>query len=206
MNQQQVGPLGAVLQQPPPEVTVSFMSDISPQSAEALIATMAKIANAGVPRVNLLISTPGGSVMHGIAIYNTLRGMPFELVTHNTGSVNSIGNPVFLAGDTRYAAPHATFMFHGVGFNAPPNMRFEEKFLRERLDSIEADQGKIAAVIESRTTLTGEVLSGLFLEAQTKDAEWAVDVGMVHEIRDVNIPAGQPIQALVFQRQPVVGT
>lgn len=120
--------------------------------------------------------------------------------------VNSIGNPIFLAGDTRYACPHSTFMFHGVGFNAPPNMRFEEKFLRERLDGIDADQKKIAAIIESRTKLTGAVLEELFLEARTKDAEWALDVGIVHEIRDVNIPTGQPIQALVFQRQGVVGS
>lgn len=199
MNQpQQVKPV-------PPEVTVSFSSEITPQSAEALIATMANLANAKVKKVTLLISTLGGSVMHGIAIYNTLRGMPFELVTHNTGSVNSIGNPIFLAGEHRYACPHATFMFHGVGFNAPPNTRLEEKFLRERLDGIEADQAKIAAVIESRTSLTGEVLRGLFLEAQTKDAEWALDVGIIQEVRDVDIPDGQPVQALVFQRQGVVG-
>ena len=191
--------------QPPDEFYLSFSSDITPTSCETLLAAMAELANARVPKVHLLLSTPGGGVAQGVTIYNTLRGMPFELVTHNTGSVNSIGNPIFLAGDTRYACPHSTFMFHGVGFNAPQNMRFEEKFLRERLDSVEADQKVIASIIESRTNLTGEVLRGLFLEAQTKDAEWALDVGLVHEIRDVNIPDGKPVKALVFQRQGVVG-
>lgn len=95
-------------------------------------------------------------------------------------------------------------MFHGVGVNATPNMRLEEKLLRERLDSIQADQKRIGAIIVERTNLSSEQVGGLFLEAQTKDADWALDAGIVHEIRDVNIPDGQPVQALVFQRQGVV--
>lgn len=80
--------------------------------------------------VYLLLSTPGGSVMHGMNLYNVLRGMPFELITHNVGNVDSIGNAVFLAGAKRYAAPHSTFMFHGVGFDLPAQTRLEEKFCR----------------------------------------------------------------------------
>ena len=39
--------------------------------------------------------------MSGMTLYNTLRAMPFELITHNVGNVDSIGNAVFLAGDLR---------------------------------------------------------------------------------------------------------
>jgi ATP-dependent protease ClpP protease subunit len=53
-------------------------------------------------------------VAQGINIYNVLCGMPFKLVTHNVGNVDSIGDVVFLAGETRYACAHSTFMFHGV--------------------------------------------------------------------------------------------
>jgi ATP-dependent protease ClpP protease subunit len=34
--------------------------------------------------------------------------MPFRLVTHNMGKVDSIGNAVFLAGEQRYACPQST--------------------------------------------------------------------------------------------------
>src|SRR5438874_2120012 len=105
--------------QAPSEVFVSFSAEIVPHTTEALIATVANLANQHVPRVHLLLSTPGGSVMNGITLYNTLRGMPFELITHNVGNVNSIGNAVFLAGTRRYACPQATFMFHGVGIDVP---------------------------------------------------------------------------------------
>jgi hypothetical protein len=40
----------------------------------------------------------------------------------------------------------------------------------------------------------------LFLEAQTKDAAYAVGAGIVHEVKDVEIPVGAPVVALVFQR------
>lgn len=37
-------------------------------------------------------------------------------------------------------------------------------------------------------------------EAQTKDAAFAVSSGIIHEIKDVQLPAGGPVISLVFQR------
>ena len=183
-----------------PVVYVSFSAEIIPNTTESLIATLANCANEGVKEVRLLLSTPGGSVMHGMNLYTVLRGMPFKLVTHNVGNVDSIGNAVFLAGAERYASPHSTFMFHGVGFDVQAQARFEEKVLRERLQSVEADQKRIGSVILDRTKLDDATVRQLFLEAQTKDAAYAVGCGIVHEVRDVQIPAGVPVLALVFQR------
>src|SRR6202035_1991872 len=105
-------------QQPTPEtVYVSFSAEINPNTTEALIGALAQCANQRVPEVYLMISTAGGNVMNGMNLYNVLRAMPFRLTTHNVGNIDSIGNPVFLAGGTRYACPQATFMFHGVGFD-----------------------------------------------------------------------------------------
>jgi ATP-dependent protease ClpP protease subunit len=115
------------------------------------------------------------------------------------GNVDSIGNAVFLAGEARYACPHSTFMFHGVGFDAP-GARLEEKFLRERLDGITADQKRIGSILEEHSKLAKEEIASLFLEATTKDAAYAAGVGIVDEVRDVNIPPGSPVMSLVFQR------
>lgn len=188
-----------VVQQPPGICYVSFSAEITPQSAEALLGVCGNLANARVPKVTLLLTTPGGSVMHGMTIYNVLRGMPFELTTHNVGAVNSIGNVIFLAGARRRACPHSTFMFHGVGFDVRGE-RFEEKKLRERLDSIRADQKKIGAVIADRTSLSGPEVDELFLEAVTRDTQFAIEKGIVHEISEVSITPGAPVHQLVFQR------
>ncbi|MGD0511561.1 MAG: ATP-dependent Clp protease proteolytic subunit, partial [Candidatus Micrarchaeaceae archaeon] len=100
-------PLG---QQPRPPAFISFSAEIVPQTTEALIAALTNFVNQGFRDINLLLSTPGGSVMHGITIYNVLRGLPITLTTHNVGNVDSIGAVIYLAGERRYACPQSTFM------------------------------------------------------------------------------------------------
>jgi ATP-dependent protease ClpP protease subunit len=182
-------------------VYVSFSGEISPHTTESLLAVMANCVNQQVKTVYLMVSTPGGNVMNGMNLYNVLRGMPFELITHNVGNVDSIGNAIFLAGKKRYACPHSTFMFHGVGFDLKNHTgRLEEKNLKELLASILSDHKRIGNVISERTKLTDEVVATLFSEAQTKDATFAVGAGIVDEIKDVQIPAGSSVISLVFQR------
>lgn len=184
----------------PPEVYVNFSAEINPSTAETLIATMADIANKGVEKVTLCISTPGGGVPKGITIYNALRGMPFKLVTHNLGNVDSIGNAVFLAGEERYACPHTTFMFHGVAGGAQDGERLDRRALRERTDSLVADEKRIGSIIRERSKLKAAEVESLFQEVKTMDAASAVEAGIVHEIKEIEYPPGAPIVSLVFQR------
>ena len=53
-------------------VYISFSSEVSPQTTEALLAVCADQVNKGVSTVNLLLSTPGGSVLQGTIRYNPL--------------------------------------------------------------------------------------------------------------------------------------
>ena len=172
-----------------PLVYVSFSAEINPSTTESLIAVMANCANAQVKKVYLLLSTPGGSVMNGMNLYNVLKGMPFELTIHNVGNVDSIGNVVFLAGKERYSTSSATFMFHGVGFDIPPNKRLEEKDCRERLVGILSDQIRMGnpnipssqrrKSLNPSKRLTRETPSllltkGLFTKSEMSKLLWAV--------------------------------
>lgn len=187
--------------QPTPElVYVSFSAEINPNTTESLIGTFSNLVNNGVKRVYLLFSTPGGMVANGMAIYNTLKGLPLELTIHNVGNVDSIGNVIFLAGKHRYACKHSTFMFHGVGFDGVSNLRLEEKNLKETLAAVLADQKRIGDVITERTQIPADEVSKLFLEQQTKDSAFAASKGIIHDIREVQVPLGAPIVSLVFQR------
>jgi len=193
-------PQGAPTSRPPELVYVSFAAEINPITTEALIAVMAEQARAGVRQVYLLLATPGGLTMNGLTLYNVLRGIPFELTTHNVGNVDSIGNVVFLAGRKRYACPQATFMFHGVGINIRKDDRLEQKALQEGLDHILSDQRRIGSIIAERTRLSEAEIEDLFREARTKDADYALNHGLIEEIRDVNLLPGAPVIAPIFQR------
>ena len=183
----------------PSLVYVVFTAEIVPQTVETLVQALSKLAQQGVPEVYLVFSTPGGNVAQGITLYNFLRGVPFNLVVHNIGNVDSIGNAVFLAANTRYACPHSTFMFHGVGFEKPAS-RYEQKELQAMLDAISADQKRIGRIISGRTKITQEETKGLFMEAQTKTAEFARERGIVDDIREFKLPSGAPVISFVFQR------
>ena len=78
-----------------------FTAEINPTTVEKLTAVMVQAAKKNVSRVYLALSTPGGQVQAGIALYNTLVAMPFKITVHNIGSVNSVGNVIFLAGEER---------------------------------------------------------------------------------------------------------
>jgi ATP-dependent protease ClpP protease subunit len=195
-------------QKPPETIYINFSAEINPSTTETLLATVGNAVNQGVKKVYLMLSTPGGAVMNGLNLYNVLRGFPVHLTTHNVGNVDSIGNTVFMAGEKRYASPHSTFMFHGVTAQVQATASMGtvalavlgEKELRERLGALEADQRRIGSVIKERTKLDELAIGTLFLEAKTKDADWALGCGVIHEIREVQIPAGVPVVPLVFKR------
>ncbi len=180
---------------------ISFLADINTVTASALMGTIGQHMNQNqgtFRELHLLLSTMGGQVPAGIALYNMLMGLPVKVITHNTGTVNSIGNVIFLAGAERYAAKISSFMFHGVGFDIQ-NQRFEEKMLVERLDSLKNDQNLIADIIIQRTKIRSEEVKDLFLRAGFLRANEAKARGIIDDIRQVKVPKGAPFLQLVFQ-------
>jgi hypothetical protein len=49
-----------------------------------------------------------------------------------------------------------------------------------------------------RTRLSEQQIRKLFRETQAKEAEWAMRVGIVHDVRNVSIAPGAPMHALAF--------
>jgi ATP-dependent Clp protease protease subunit len=180
---------------------VSFSAEIVPKTTEILLAAMANLVGQGYHEIHLLLSTPGGSVMHGVTAYNVLRALPITLVTHNVGNVDSIGSVLFLAGEQRYACPQATFMLHGVSFAPAGQVQFFERNLQERLNALRADQQRIAAIYNDRARITPEMAEQYFIQETTVSAADAVGLGIVHELRQVSIPAGSPVLQLIFDRK-----
>src|SRR3546814_10438799 len=67
---------------------VSFSAEINVTTCEHLVATCMNLVRDGFNELYFLFSTPGGSVMHGMNIYNVLRALPARLVFHNVGNVD----------------------------------------------------------------------------------------------------------------------
>ena len=169
-----------------------FSAPIDQSSEQALMATCHEMINKKISTIYLMISTPGGAVVSGINLYNFLRALPIRLITHNMGSVDSIGTVVFLAGSERYASPHTTFMFHGAARNVKGSVTREA--LEAHLEALAADQEKIASVIRERARFRKpEDVSLLFRTQSTHGTDFALSHGIIHGERRANIPKGAPI-------------
>ena len=172
---------------------VLFQHDIYEPQVRALQTTLLMLVSQGVEKITLVMSTNGGDVNHGIMLYNFLKALPVDLTTHNIGNVDSIGNTIFLSGSKRYANRNATFMFHGVGRDVKAGVRFEIKNTKEMLGSFEASTRRISITIAACTNLPLADVEKLFVEQVTKDAEYAKQVGIIHEIVDLTIPKGMTV-------------
>lgn len=90
------------------ECYIRFLAGVNHVSAEALLRVVdSKLSD--YSRIHLLLSSPGGSVAHGITLYNYLKSIPIEVFTYNIGSVDSIGVVVYCSGDRRLAVNHSRF-------------------------------------------------------------------------------------------------
>lgn len=145
------------------------------------------------------LSSPGGSVAAGITLYNFLKALPVELIIHNTGSVDSIATAIFLAAGKRFACPHSRFLFHGIAAGFPKDSTLTKAQVRERMSGLEQDESRIKELIVERTHLTETEILMLFNQGETKDPAFALEKGVISEIRDFSIPLGSQIVTANFK-------
>jgi ATP-dependent Clp protease protease subunit len=172
-------------------------AQINQQSQSALIGYLTDLAINGATKLTIAISSPGGNVVSGVTMYNSLISMPYEIVTHNIGNVDSIAVVIFLAGARRLANPASTFMFHGAGFDGNANERLEESNLRAKLDTLIANHKTISEIISTRTSLNLADCMKLFEKQETKDTGWASSLGLINDIKEFRLPVGSNVKHLL---------
>jgi ATP-dependent Clp protease protease subunit len=130
--------------------------------------------------ISLYISSPGGSIYAGLAIYDAMQLVRCPISTIAVGATASMGT-VLLAGgskDKRYALPNATVHMHpasmGVSGYAPDVEIHARELLRV--------QRRIREILASHTGQDVERISADFDRDYFMDAESAVEYGVVDEV------------------------
>lgn len=172
---------------------IRFFAPVIEPSINQLSATIDQKLREGVERLVLLISSPGGSVFHGLSAYNLLKGIPAEVITHNFGSVDSIGVVMYCAGSKRLSVPHARFLIHPVGSRFEKGQHLEEKQLEERLKGLQIDEQNIAGVIAANTGKREDEVIEAMRERTTLNPEQAEEWGLVHEIKSELFETGSDL-------------
>jgi len=172
---------------------ISYYDVIDMPRTRAIMGVCANIVAQEKPdELYFLFASPGGEVNSGMVLYNYLCALPVDITMHNTGAVDSIGNVVFAAGNKRYASPNATFLFHGISMGIKQNAQISINQLNEFKSSMEADQKKIAGILQSTSSLTEEEILNFFREGEAKDAMFAKTKGIINDIIMPVIPNGAP--------------
>ena len=178
-------------------IYLNFFGQITDVSATKFMAAVAEVMKLDTPEcLYFLFSSAGGNVEAGVTIYNYLRALPIKIIMHNNGSIDSIANVIFHAAEERLAAPHATFLFHGVGISLGEKPTLNHSQLKELLSQISALETKIANIIASRCALTIQEIQNLFLNGETKDTAFAVGKGIIQSVGQPLIPANAKFYSL----------
>ncbi len=179
-----------------PSPVIKFFAPVNEQTIQKLMAAVDEKVAAGATEMTLLISTSGGSVFHGLTAYNYLKGLPLKLTTHNFGSVDSIGVPLYSSGDLRLCVPQARFLLHPVTMNFSAGASFEELQLLEKIKSMRVDMDNCARIVAANTGKTERQILAAMRSRTSLDPDDAVAWGLVHQIRQELFPAGADVVSI----------
>jgi len=165
-------------------VYFNFQADINHDTASKLISAIETKLQQGMTELVLLISSGGGFIDPGMAVYNFLRGIPAKVTTHNYGTVDSIAMVIYCAGKERLACPHCKFLIHGVTWTFSQAGVCTESQLREILGSLEKMKKNIASVIAVATGKPADKIEADMSRGLTLQANEAREYGLVHRLEE----------------------
>lgn len=108
------------------------------------------------------ISSPGGNVFEGIAIYNALKAFGGTVTTQVDSLAASMASVIFMAGSVRRVAPMTSVMIH----NPRALTSGEAKDMRKAADLLDMVKGQVIAAYAEGTGQTAETLSA-WMDAET---------------------------------------
>lgn len=171
---------------------VHFIGPINHVSACAVRNLCLQALQSGASEIELHMSTEGGNMTAGFALYFFLKSLPIPLHTHNIGSVESVGVVIFLTGQKRYACPGARFLIHPLHWGFGNLVAADHARVSEWRECLDFDAERYAAIVDEATRgapEAGDIRPHLFGNARIYTAEQAVRAGLIHEAVQARLPA-----------------
>lgn len=171
---------------------VHFIGPISHASVCTVRNLCLQALQSGASEIELHMSTEGGNMTAGFALYFFLKSLPLPLTTHNIGSIESVGVVIFLAGQKRYACPGARFLVHPLHWGFGDLVAADHSRVTEWRECLDFDAERYASIFEEATrggAVPDQIRSHLFGNARIFDAEQALAAGIIHQAVQARLPA-----------------
>ena len=170
---------------------VHFIGPINHSAVCTIRNLCLQALQSGATEIALHLSTEGGNMTAGFALYFFLKSLPLPLTTHNIGSVESVGVVIFLAGSKRYACPGTRFLVHPLHWGFGNLVAADHSRVSEWRDCLDFDAERYARIFEEATQSAGEqpdIRINLFGNARIYDADQAVAAGIAHAAIQARLP------------------
>ncbi len=141
----------------------------------------------------LSISSTGGFIDPAITIYNFLRSLPCNIVTHNIGTVDSTAIIPFLAGSIRNASPFSKFLIHGIFWCPPGGQFYPLAQVDEFHTRLNHDAARLRSILHERTSLPDEAIDRMFLSGETMNPGTAKKFDIISDIAEFVIEPGSTV-------------
>ena len=171
---------------------VHFIGPINHNTACTIRNLCLQALQSGASGIELHLSSEGGNMTAGFALYFFLKSLPIPLTTHNVGSIQSIAVVIFLAGQKRYAYPGTRFLVHPLNWGFGSLVAADHARVTEWRECLDFDAERYARVYEEATAGASEpddIRTHLFGGARLFDAEQAVKAGIIHAAVQAHLPA-----------------
>lgn len=131
-----------------------------------------------VAKINVHISSYGGEVKEGLAIYNALRAHKAKIVTYCDSFACSIASVIFMAGDERIMNAASLLMIHNAWTFAEGN----SKELRKVADDLEVITSASVEAYKERATISEKEIRKMMDNETWISPEKAVEYGFATSI------------------------
>ena len=170
---------------------VHFIGPINHHTACTIRNLCLQALQSGATEIELHMSTEGGNMTAGFALYFFLKSLPLPLTTHNVGSIESVGVVIFLAGGKRYACPGTRFLVHPLHWGFGNLVAADHSRVSEWRDCLDFDAERYARAFDEATQDCAgcvDIRPNLFGNARLFDAEQALAAGIIHEAVQARLP------------------
>lgn len=161
--------------------TFNFIGEINTDNINALNNCVNSIENlTSNDTLTININSTGGNVSSGIAIFNIVKKLSCNVVTHNLGEVSSAAILLYMAGKTRTAADISKFIIHPLTMNLNTTCNYYQ--LKELFSNLETDINNYLSIVTTEMpTITQkyDILNSLKCEALLLTKDDAVACGIV---------------------------
>ena len=158
---------------------IFLTAQIDPETSGELIKQLLYLERQDNSKeVTIYISSPGGEVISGLAVFDIITMMKAPVRTVCIGTAASMGAILFLAGQKREMLPHAQLMIHDPSYCHNDIGGRKPHEIQHELDKLNEVRKSLAGIISDKTGKSFKEIYKLTANDTFFSAQEAVEYGL----------------------------